>query len=78
MSAFVQDGWFGRLGMAAIVLLGMAAVAQSVSAQTRTLTTLSDVPIYVPAPYYPHIFASYYSIAPYGGTYSSVEAHYWH
>lgn len=84
MSAFVRGGWVKRLGMAAIVL-GGALSGQPGLAQTRTLATLSDVPVYVPAPYHQHIFASYYSAAApydshpyYGGNHSGVGTHHWH
>lgn len=76
MSAFVRGGWLKRLAMAAILLSG-AVAAQPGLAQTRTLATLSDVPVYVPAPYHSHIFTSYYSVAPYGGPYPSVGVQYW-
>jgi hypothetical protein len=71
MSGF---GWFAIVASAALLLGGLSL--QSASAQTRTLTSLADVPALIPAPYHPHTWtavygASFYDGYPYyGGVYS--------
>jgi hypothetical protein len=67
---------FGPFAIAASVVLLLGAFTfQPASAQTRTLTTLADVPALIPVPYHPHTWtavhgASFYDGYPYyGGVY---------
>ena len=84
MTARARSGWLKRTALSAIVLMGCAGAAPLASAQTRTLATLSDVPVYVPAPYHPHIYANHAAIMAqdshpyYGGVYWGIAAHHWH
>jgi hypothetical protein len=84
MSAYRQSGWLKRLCVSVFVFLGCVVAMQSADAQTRTLATLADVPVYVPAPYHPHMATAVYSSmlydgSPYyAGASPSAGAHYWH
>ena len=84
MAAYQQSGWFRHLCVLVFVLLGCIAVMQPACAQTRSLVTLADVPVYVPAPYHPHVATAVHSsmlydgYPYYAGVSSSAGAHYWH
>jgi len=67
MAAYRQSGWLRHLCVSALVLLGCLAIMQAATAQTRTLFSLADVPVYVPAPYHPHNLAAVYSSSLYDG-----------
>ena len=76
-----RSGGFVRLGIGALALAGLAfVVVQPAAAQSRTLASLGDVPVFVPAPYHPHNVTANYSAALYDehGDYGGGGAHYWH
>jgi hypothetical protein len=59
---------FGPFVIAASVVLLLAAFSfQPASAQTRTLTTLADVPALIPVPYHPHTLTAVYGASLYDG-----------
>jgi len=84
MAAYRQSGWLKHLCVSVFVLLGCLAIMHSAGAQTRSLATLADVPIYVPAPYHPHTATVVHSsilydgYSYYGGASPNAGAHYWH
>jgi hypothetical protein len=83
MAAYQQSGWLYRLCVAVFALFTGIAVMQPAGAQTRSLATLADVPVFVPAPYHPHTATAVHSSMLYDGypsygVYSSGGAHYWH
>lgn len=78
-------GRFGSLRIAAFAVLALGTVAAQPSlAQDRTLATLADVPVLVPAPYHPQMATAVYSSSlddgqpSYGGAYQSGAPHFWH
>lgn len=80
-----RRGRFGRLRTAALALLAFGTMAaQPLLAQDRTLATLADVPVLMPAPYHPQMATAVYSSSLYdgypyyGGANRGVGAHYWH
>jgi hypothetical protein len=81
MFGLTRSGWIRRLGIGTALVVGLGAVTLlPAAAQTRTLASLSDVPVYVPAPYHPHAATTYYGSALYS-SYDGVSpggAHYWH
>jgi hypothetical protein len=87
MAACRQGGWrehpcVSAFVLFAFVLFGCVAAMQPASAQTRSLASLADVPIYVPAPYHPHTATAVYGAALYddyyGGAHWGAGPHYWH
>jgi hypothetical protein len=84
MAAYQQSGWLRHLCVSVFVLFGCLAIMQSAGAQTRSLAALADVPVYVPAPYHPHITTGVHSSmlyddSPYyAGVHSNASVHYWH
>jgi len=62
MSGF---GPFAIVVSAALFLGGLSL--QPASAQTRTLTTLADVPALIPVPYHPHSLTAVYGASSYDG-----------
>jgi hypothetical protein len=76
---------FGSLRTAALALLALGTMAAQPSlAQDRTLATLADVPVLMPAPYHPQMATAVYSSSLYdgqpyyGGANRGAGAHYWH
>jgi hypothetical protein len=73
---------FGPFAIAISLMLLLGALGlQPASAQTRTLTSLADVPVLIPAPYHPHTRtvvygAAFYDGYPYyGGVYAGGARH---
>jgi len=85
MFAFGAHGCFKRFVIGALVSAGTAATIVSPAfAQTRTLVSLSDVPVFVPAPYPPQTLTAYRNATLYdshlyyGSVYLSGGVRYWH
>ena len=80
-----RRGRFGSLRTASLALLAFGPMAaQPAFAQDRTLATLADVPVLMPAPYHPQMAMAVYSSSLYdghpyyGGANRGAGAHYWH
>ena len=80
-----RGGRFVSPRTAALALLALGAMAAQPSlAQDRTLATLADVPVLMPAPYHPQMATAVYSSSLYdgqpyyGGANRGAGAHYWH
>jgi hypothetical protein len=84
MAACQQSGWRKHLCISVFVLFGCVAAMPPAGAQTRSLASLADVPVYVPAPYHPHTATAiqsamlYDGYPYYGGAYWGAGPHYWH
>ena len=83
MSACRASGWVKCLSIAALVFAGCGLTMQAATAQTRTLWSLADVPVYVPAPHHPHNLAAIYGSLlyagqPYTGASWGAGTHSWH
>ena len=78
MAAYQRSGWLKRFCVSVFLLLGCVAVMQSAGAQTRSLAALADVPVYVPAPYHPHMATAVHGSMLYDGSPYYAGAHYWH
>jgi hypothetical protein len=84
MAAYQQSGWLKHLCVSVFVLFACIAVMQSAGAQTRSLATLANVPVYVPAPYHSHTATTVHSSMLYddnpyyAGVHSNAGVHYWH
>ena len=89
MAACQRSGWREHLCISVVVPFGLAlfgciAGMLPASAQTRSLASLADVPVYVPAPYHPHTATAVHSsmlydgYPYYGGGHGATGPHYWH
>lgn len=85
MSVVTRRRWAARFGAGAFVVLACSmAIANPVSAQSRAVASLGDVPALVPAPYHSGNITATYSAALYDGqSYNTGAnqaggAHYWH